>query len=180
MPVTKTEKPKTPKGTPRATRMTSTDYGFEGAKSPPGKKMPWTAVERKLKAARNYWIGTTRRDGRPHSAPVWGVYLDGVMYFSTGNDSVKGRNLARSPHVTIHPEIIDDAIILEGRVDKLKASPKLKPVWTAYNRKYKFDPAGSDFYALRPDLVFSYTEPDFIETATRWTFGGRRKRGPRK
>lgn len=155
--------------------MTTRDYGFEGAKSPPGKKMPWSAVERKLKAARNYWIGTSRRDGRPHSAPVWGVYHNGVLYFSTGDDSVKGRNLARDPRITIHPEIIDDAIILEGAVEKVKASPKLKPVWTAYKRKYKWGVDGFDFYALRPAVVFSYTEPEFIETATRWTFKGKKR-----
>jgi hypothetical protein len=175
------KKPKTAKqfqlNSPRPSRMTSKDYGFEGAKSAPGKKMPWSAVKRKLKAARNYWIGTTRRDGRPHNAPVWGVYHDGVVYFSTGNDSVKGRNLARDPRVTIHPEIIDDAIILEGTVQKVKASPKLKPVWAAYKRKYKFDPAGMDFYSLRPDIAFSYTEPEFIETATRWSFPKGRRRG---
>jgi general stress protein 26 len=162
---------------PAPSRMTTADYGFEGAKSAPGKKMPWSKVERLLKTARNYWIGTTRRDGRPHSAPVWGVWQDGALYFSTGEGSVKGRNLARDPRVTIHPELIDDAIILNGAVTKIKASPKLKPVWTAYKRKYKWGVEGSDFYELRPELVYSYTEPDFIETATRWTFSKRSKRG---
>jgi hypothetical protein len=92
---------------------------------------------------------------------------------------VKGRNLARDPRITVHAEIIDDAIILEGTAKKIKASPKLAPVWKAYKRKYKWGVEGSDFYALRPNVVFSYTEPDFIETATRWTFG-RRKRGRRE
>ena len=175
MPATKTVKLKTTN--PRASRMTTPGYGFEGAKSPPGKKMSWSAVERKLKQARNYWIGTSGPDGRPHSAPVWGIYLDRVFYFSTGDSSVKGRNLARDPRVTVHPELIDDAIILEGSVEKVKASPKLSPVWKSYKTKYKWGVEGSDFYALRPTTVFSYTEPDFIETATRWSFAGRRKRG---
>jgi nitroimidazol reductase NimA-like FMN-containing flavoprotein (pyridoxamine 5'-phosphate oxidase superfamily) len=162
---------------PTPSRLTSRDYGFDGAKSPPGKKYPWSKVERELAKARNYWIGTTRADGRPHSAPVWGVYLNGTFYFSTGDDSVKGRNIARDPRITVHAEIIDDAIILEGSAKKIKASRRLDPVWKAYKRKYTFDPKGSDFYALRPSVVFSYTEPDFIETATRWTFGRKRKRG---
>jgi hypothetical protein len=156
--------------------MTTPGYGFDGAKSPPGKKMSWAMVERKLKTARNYWIGTTRSDGRPHSAPVWGIYFDGVFYFSTGDDSVKGRNMARDPRITVHPEIIDDAIILEGTAKRIKAAAKLKPVWKTYKTKYKWDMVGSDFYALRPSVAFSYTEPDFIETATRWTFGGRKRR----
>ncbi|MEI6136703.1 MAG: pyridoxamine 5'-phosphate oxidase family protein [Chloroflexota bacterium] len=30
----------------------------------------------RLRTAMNYWIATTRPDGRPHAAPVWGVWLD--------------------------------------------------------------------------------------------------------
>jgi general stress protein 26 len=157
--------------------MRTAGYGFEGAQSAPGKRYPWSKVERQLRTARNYWIGTASLSGRPHNAPVWGVWLDGTLYFSTGEGSVKGRHLAKNPRVTIHPELIDDAIILEGIVDKIKASAKLKPVWSAYKRKYKWAVDGSDFYSLRPAVVFSYTEPDFIESATRWTFGGRRNRG---
>lgn len=162
---------------PQALRMRTPGYGFEGAKSAPGKKFPWTKVERLLKTARNYWIGTAGPQGRPHSAPVWGVWLDGVFYFSTGDESRKGRNLAKNPRVTVHPELIDDAIILEGSVEKMKASPKLKSVWQKYKTKYKWGVDGSDFYALRPARVYSYTEPDFIESATRWQFSRRRKRG---
>jgi hypothetical protein len=157
--------------------MTTPDYGFEQAKAPPGKKYPWSKITRQLKQARNYWIGTTRKDGRPHTAPVWGVWLDGRLYFSTGDSSVKGRNIARDPRITVHPELIDDAIILEGSVQKISAGAKLKPVWKSYKTKYTWAVDGTDFYELRPDIVFAYTEPDFIESATRWSFPKRRSRG---
>ncbi len=42
-------------------------------------------------------LGTVRRDGRPHVAPVW--YLvddDGAIVFTTGAETVKGRTLRRT------------------------------------------------------------------------------------
>ena len=47
--------------------------------------------------ARPAILGTTRRDGRPHLAPVWYVVDDdGAICFNTGADTVKGRILART------------------------------------------------------------------------------------
>ena len=169
---------KTAQRQPRATRMTTPGYGFEGAKSPPGKKFPWTRVERLIKNARNYWIGTSGPGGRPHSAPVWAVWLDSVLYFSTGDESRKGRNIAKNPEVTAHPEVYNEAVIIDGVAKKLTGPAKLKPVWKAYKAKYKWDVEGYPFYALRPRVAYSFKE-DLPNTGTRWLFMGsrRRKRG---
>jgi hypothetical protein len=169
---------KPPVKQPRAARMTTPGYGFENGKSPPGKKFPWSRVVRLLKGARNYWIGTSGRDGRPHSAPVWGLWLDGVLYFSTGDESRKGRNLARNAEVTVHPELDNEAVILEGAVEKISSPAKLRPVWKAYKTKYKWDVEGYPFYALRPRVMYSFKE-DLPNTGTRWLFAAarRRKRG---
>jgi len=48
-------------------------------------RLPWSWAEHRLTTARNYWIATTRPNGRPHSRPVWGVYLDGSFHFNTGS-----------------------------------------------------------------------------------------------
>lgn len=46
-------------------------------------------------------LATVRADGRPHAAPVW-YDLDGDdLVFNTGAATVKGRNLARDPRVTL-------------------------------------------------------------------------------
>ena len=48
--------------------------------------------------ARPAILATTRKDGRPHAAPVWyAVDDDGTLVFTTGDNTVKGRNLARTP-----------------------------------------------------------------------------------
>src|ERR1700694_559835 len=112
---------------PHATRMTTPGYGFESG-DPPGKKFPWSRVERLIKNARNYWIGTSGPGDRPHSAPVWGVWGDGVLYFSPGDESRKARNIAMNPRITVHPEIDNEAVILDGVTTKVSGAAKLKPV----------------------------------------------------
>jgi PPOX class probable F420-dependent enzyme len=51
--------------------------------------------------ARPAVLATTRSDGRPHAAPVWIDVDDGAVWFTTGADTVKGRNLARTGVATI-------------------------------------------------------------------------------
>ena len=46
--------------------------------------------EERLEAARNYWIGTARSDGRPHAAPVWGLWIDDAVLFSTSSAFAQG------------------------------------------------------------------------------------------
>lgn len=46
-------------------------------------------------------LATVRADGRPHAAPIWIDMEDGAIWFSTGADTVKGRNLARTGQATI-------------------------------------------------------------------------------
>ena len=46
-------------------------------------------------------LATVRADGSPHLAPIW-FLLDGHdLVFNTGQDTVKGRNLARDPRVSL-------------------------------------------------------------------------------
>jgi len=47
-------------------------------------------------------LATTRADGRPHVAPVWiDADDDGSIVFTTGADTVKGRNLARDGRASL-------------------------------------------------------------------------------
>jgi PPOX class probable F420-dependent enzyme len=46
-------------------------------------------------------LATTRKDGRPHVAPIW-YALDGeTLVFNTGADTVKGRNIRRDGRASI-------------------------------------------------------------------------------
>jgi maltooligosyltrehalose synthase len=67
-------------------------------------------------------------------------------------------------------------VILDGVATKVSRPAKLKPVWKAYKTKYDWDVQSYSFYALKPRVIYSFKE-DLANTATRWVFGGRRKRG---
>src|SRR5215204_4737535 len=46
-------------------------------------------------------LATVRADGRPHVAPIW-FDLDGdTLIFTTGESTVKGRNMLRDPRVSL-------------------------------------------------------------------------------
>jgi PPOX class probable F420-dependent enzyme len=47
-------------------------------------------------------LATTRKDGRPHVAPIWyDVDDDGTIVFNTGADSVKGHAVRRDGRVAL-------------------------------------------------------------------------------
>ena len=75
---------------------TTEGYGLGDAPAD-GSALPWATVVEWLTAARNYWVCTTRADGRPHAMPVWGLWIDDGVWFSTDPTSIKGRNLHRPP-----------------------------------------------------------------------------------
>jgi len=135
------------------------------------KFVPWTFAESRLAKSHNYWICSTRPDSRPHSAPVWGVWLDGVFYFSTDPASRKGQNLKANPAVSVHVESGDEAVILEGKVEIVKLDRKID---AAYHRKYKMHLIGMPLpmviFRLRPRTVLAWREKTFDTSATKWKF----------
>jgi PPOX class probable F420-dependent enzyme len=135
-----------------------------------GDVLPWSWAVEQLTAARNYWICTTRADGGPHAAPVWGVWLDDAVWFGTSPESLKGRNLARDPRIVIHLESGDDTVILEGEVEVSRDPAVVTRVADAYEQKYGHRPPGSAFYVLRPRVAQTWTEKAFPRNATRWVF----------
>jgi len=158
---------------PAPSRITTPGYGFENVAGPPGEKFPWSRVSEFFAAARNYWIATVRPDGRPHAAPVWGIWLDGLFYFSTGKESRKARNLAANPSVAVHVEGPGgEVVILEGVAEEISDASILRPVWVAYKAKYDWAVESYPFFVMRPSVAFSFQE-ELGETATRWVFAGR-------
>jgi hypothetical protein len=150
------------------------DYGVKSAEEGAGL-FDWQWVSKRMEQSRNYWVSTTRADGRPHATPVWGVWLEDVFYFGIGPNSVKGRNLAANPNIVVHLESGDEVVILEGVVHKESDRGMLSRLAVRYNSKYKQDilpedGSGDPLYALRPATAMAWLETDFPGTATRWRF----------
>ena len=157
---------------PTAPRMPA-GYGVP-ADGSGGERLPWSWAVERLEAARNYWICTTRRDGRPHAAPVWGLWLDDAVWFSTDRASLKARNLARDPRVVVHLESGDETVILEGEAQEPTDADALARYVQAYEAKYgvRPDPAspGQVMYVVSPRVAQTWREHDYPQTATRWVF----------
>ena len=117
--------------------------------------LPFTYGEERLKKSRNYWICTTRPDGRPHSIPVWGFWLDGALYFGTARSTRKACNLAHNPAISVHLESGDDVLILEGTAVAVDLTDKqtLEKIDDASRAKYKMPlmiMPESVIYSVRP------------------------------
>ena len=137
-------------------------HGFE--------PIEWTWVVERLAHARNYWVATTRADGRPHVVPVWGVWIDDGFHFFTDTDSLKARNIRRDTRAAVHLESGDEVVILEGRLEPVSA---IQEVVEAYERKYEMSLGNisGGLFRLRSAKALAWTESDFPRTATRWRFG---------
>ena len=143
-----------------------------GIPTGPRGMLPWSFVEERMIAARDYWVATVLPTGGPHLTPVWGLWVEGAFYFGSGQRTRKARNLAENPNVAVHPQG-DDVVIIEGSVETVNdPDPALaERVYAASTAKYGFgsrDIEGS--YAVRPRVVFAWMASGFPNTATRWVF----------
>jgi len=151
---------------------TAPGYGIsKGSKG----RLPWSWAEKRLTASRNYWIVSASPAGRPHAMPVWGLWLDGAVWFSTDRASRKGRNVEANPDIVIHLESGDEVVILEGTAEEVTDGPVLARFVDAYEEKYGFrmdldEPIGL-VYQVRPRTALGWLEPEFPTSATRWRFG---------
>ena len=157
---------------PRASRPRFVGYGI--AEDERGL-LDWAWATERLATARNYWVSTTRPDGRPHAMPVWAVWLDGAVMFSSGERSAKARNLAAKPAAVVHLESGDEAVILEGDVETLEDDKTRRRFVEAYEPKYGIELNADQLarvYALRPRLAYAWRERDYPKSATRFDFPG--------
>ena len=133
--------------------------------------LTWDFVETRINAARSYWIATVHPDNRPQARAVWGVWVEDTLYFGGGADTRWARNLAQNPAVSVHLESADEAVILEGTVDRLTEdnaeAALLTRIDDAYEAKYGMR-HGTPVFRLRPRVVFAWKE--FPTTPTRWRF----------
>jgi PPOX class probable F420-dependent enzyme len=54
-----------------------------------------------LDRARTAVLASVRADGRPHVAPIWFDLDDDILVFTTGENTVKARNMRRDPRVSL-------------------------------------------------------------------------------
>ena len=157
-------------------------YSSDGA-----TPVPWSEASAELAAAEVYWLSTVRPDGRPHVTPIAAVWMDGTVYFSTGPDERKSKNLAHNGRVVITTGCnrfrsgLD--VVVEGSAAAVRDRSTLQRLADAFATKYDghfgftvshgrfaHDQGGAaDVYEVAPVKVFAYGRgPTF--TATRYSF----------
>jgi hypothetical protein len=72
---------------------------FDGSFSSPGAvATPWRDARSVLEEAEIFWLSTIQSDQRPHVTPLLAVWLDGSVFFCTGPDERKAKNLEMNSH----------------------------------------------------------------------------------
>jgi len=91
------------------------------------------------RGARTATFATVRPDGRPHAVPTWFI-RDGDDYvFTTWHSTVKARNLAHRPDVSLvvqDPEPPYDYVTVEGHAELLDDLGECRRISTALGAKY--------------------------------------------
>ena len=159
---------------PRPSRPFMPGYGILPADEGSGL-LPWSWAEERLARSRNYWLVSTWPDGRPHAMPVWGVWDEGLFWFSSSGGSRKSRNLMHDARCVVTTEDAKDPVVLEGSAELVTRSEDLETLLRLMNAKYgtrygieMVDPEINSTFRVRPGWAFALSEADFQGSPTRW------------
>jgi uncharacterized pyridoxamine 5'-phosphate oxidase family protein len=126
--------------------------------SPDAAAMPWDDAAVVLGEAEIYWVTTVRPDGRPHVTPLVAVWLDDALYFCTGDDERKARNLRenRSCVMTTGCNVFRSGIdvVVEGEAANVTDVATLQRVADALLAKYDWP------YRVRDGALEELGRPD--------------------
>jgi hypothetical protein len=161
---------------PTARRPHMPGYGIVGPDEGSGL-LPWSWAEERLTASHDYWAASVWPDGRPHVMPVWGVWHDGYLWFSSSVSSRKARNLLENPHCTATTDNALQPVVVNGITERITTTDLLEVFVERINEKYAtdytvglMDTAVNACFRLAPDWVFALDEADFTGSPTRWSF----------
>lgn len=132
--------------------------------------LPWTWALERIERERNYWVSSTNADGTPHSRPMWGLWLEDLLYLTVGGHQAY-RNLRDRGDAVVHVDSASEVVILEGRAFLVEDRAAMERVLAAYNLKYDWnmspdDPGG--IFAFRPRVAYGWSLDNFVPSGTRW------------
>jgi hypothetical protein len=153
---------------PRAERL-----GLPPEYGSPSRLLAWESVRSRLEAAPHYWLSSVRPDGRPHTVPVDGLWIDGGLYFGGSERTVKHRNLLANHRATAHLEDAASAVIVEGVCEWGSPGPDTAAELSRASKgKYGYGPPPSSYlegvWRLVPVRVLAWS--DLTTDATRFVF----------
>jgi hypothetical protein len=146
----------------------------------PASFLTWEWVEAQITESLHYWLCSVRPDGRPHVVPRWGAFLDEKFYYDGSPATRHARNIEGNPHVSLHLESGERAIIMEGAS---RAAGKPDPAFAkrlakAIGEKYTslgYSPKSNQWdegglFVFTPRQCIAWTI--FYENPTKFVFDG--------
>ncbi len=148
---------------------------------------PWAEARGHLEKAEIFWLSTVRPDGRPHVTPLLCVWLDGALYFCTGADERKAKNLVHNAHciLTTGCNTLSQGLdlVIEGDAMRVSDDTVLQRVADLYEAKYgrdwhfdvydgAFNGRGGNIalvYQVTPTTAFGFGRGE-SSSQTRWRF----------
>ncbi len=159
--------------TPTASRPLILDYGI-----PKDKKdlLSWSHVTDRMAKSLYYWICTVSPEGRPHSTPVDGLWIDDQLYFGGSPKTKRNRNLEENSFVCVHLESATDVVILQGEAHALRDPERSLAVRLSEESKakYGYGPKPEEYASTSGVYVFKLQKvlawKEFPKDATRWQY----------
>ena len=114
-------------------------------------------------------VATAGAAGVPHLVPVCHVLAGGKIYFASGDDGRKVKNLRENPRVTLTVDLYSDhwgtlkGVMIQGRARLIERGPRFHRVRERLYRKYPqypreaaISPSDSVVVEVTPTRVFSW------------------------
>lgn len=142
--------------------------------------MAWDDTRKLLEQARSYWLVTIDPDGKPHVVGQWGAWVDDRWYFEGSPETRWARNIARDPRIAMSLEKGTQAVMVEGRVERVPTLGRgvstriTRQYGRKYGRVYDYRPKPEQWdqggYVLAPTKVFAWDVRGFPRSVTRYSF----------
>jgi PPOX class probable F420-dependent enzyme len=114
-------------------------------------------------------VATAGAGGVPHLVPVCHVAAGGKVYFASGDDARKVKNLEENPRVTLTVDLYSDhwstlkGVMIQGRARLIEGGPRFRRIRDLLYRKYPqypreaaISPSDSVVVEVTPIRVFSW------------------------
>jgi nitroimidazol reductase NimA-like FMN-containing flavoprotein (pyridoxamine 5'-phosphate oxidase superfamily) len=114
-------------------------------------------------------VATASAAGVPHLVPVCHVLAGGKVFFASGDDGRKVKNLRENPRVTLTVDVYSDhwgtlkGVMIQGRARLIEKGPRFRRVRERLYRKYPqypreaaISPSDSVVVEVTPTRVFSW------------------------
>jgi len=114
-------------------------------------------------------VATAGREGRTHLVPVVHVLVGDKLYFGSGDDARKVKNLRENPNVTVTVDLYSEdwaqlrGVMVQGTARLIERGPRFKQArgrlyakYPQYSKEAALAPSDSVIIEVTPTHVFSW------------------------